>query len=357
MQASAVTTRPHPSRAPRVGVLMVNLGTPDAPDRKSVRRYLKEFLWDPRVVEGPRLPWWLALNLVVLNTRPARSARAYASVWTEHGSPLLAISKRQFHAVRQCLAERCGDEVTVRLAMRYGNPSIRDGLRSMADEGMTRLLIVPMYPQYSATTTASVFDAVVAELKTWRRLPELRFAGPWHDHPGYVEALAASVREHRAAHGEADVLLMSFHGIPREYFDRGDPYYCYCRKTARLLAEALGLDDERCRVAFQSRFGPRKWLEPYTDETLKSLPETGVRAVQVICPGFSADCLETLEEIAVENRKAFLDSGGERYEYIPCLNDRADHVRFLADFIETHTAGWRDHGRAAHERAVSPAAP
>ena len=337
------------------GILLVNLGTPDAPDRASVRRYLKEFLWDPRVVEVPRPVWWFVLNMVILNTRPGRSAAAYAKVWTEDGSPLLTISRRQRAALEARLQERCGSELPVALGMRYGQPSIAGAMAELRDAGVRRVLVLPLYPQYSATTVASIFDAVAAEMKQWRWLPELRFINHYHDDPAYVAALADSVRAHRAEHGEADRLLMSFHGIPREYFDKGDPYFCECQKTGRLLAGELGLAEDRWNLTFQSRLGPKDWLRPYTDETLQALPGEGVRSVQVLCPGFSADCLETLEEVAMENRDIFLEAGGERYEYIPCLNDDPAHIDMLAALAERHLGGWplrdEDDRQASLERA------
>jgi len=338
----------------RTGVLLVNLGTPEAPDRASVRRYLKEFLWDPRVVEVPRPIWWFVLNMVILNTRPGRSAKAYQKVWTEQGSPLLTISRAQETALRQGLQERHGDDMCVSLAMRYGSPSIRQGLEQLRDAGARRLLVLPLYPQYSATTTASIFDEVTEVLRGWRWLPEIRFINHYHDEPAYIEALAASVRDWRQQHGEADLLLMSFHGIPQEYFDKGDPYHCECHKTGRLLAEALELEPSRWMLSFQSRLGPKQWLQPYTDKTLHKLATEGTRSVQVICPGFSTDCLETLEEIAMENRDEFLEAGGERYEYIPCLNDQASHITMLCDLVDRHSCGWtanREDPQAVLERA------
>lgn len=321
------------------GVLLVNLGTPDAPTRSAVRRYLAEFLWDPRVVEMSRPAWWLVLNGIILNTRPARSAKAYASVWGENGSPLLDYSRRQRDALGQRLA---GEDAAwqVALGMRYGTPSIADAVDELRAHGVSRLLVLPLYPQYSATTTASVFDAVADVLKRIRRVPALRMVDSYHDHPAYIDGLAASVRDFQATHGVPDRLLMSFHGIPQAYFEAGDPYFCHCQKTARLLAERLGLSAPDYAVTFQSRLGPREWLRPYTDETIRSLPGEGVRHVQVICPGFSADCLETLEEISVENREYFVQAGGERFEYIPCLNDRADHIAMMHTLVSEHTAGW-----------------
>ena len=330
----------HHDQVGRIGVLLVNLGTPDAPDRGSVRRYLKEFLWDPRVVEVPRPVWWLVLNGVILNTRPGRSARAYQKIWTAEGSPLLTISRRQRDALAGALARHFGDEVPVALGMRYGNPSIRSALEELRDANARRILVLGLYPQYSATTTASIFDAVTAELRRWRWLPELRFVNHYHDDPAYISALADSVRHHRADAGDAEKLLMSFHGIPEEYFHNGDPYFCECHKTGRLLAEALGLTSDQWQLSFQSRLGPKRWLHPYTDQTLESLANSGVRSIQVVCPGFSADCLETLEEVAMENRDIFLAAGGERYEYIPCLNDDAGHIAALTGLVDQHTQGW-----------------
>jgi ferrochelatase len=323
-----------------MGVLLVNLGTPETPDRPAVRRYLKEFLWDPRVVEVPRPIWWVLLNAVILNTRPGRSAKAYAKIWTEQGSPLLVVSGAQRDALARSLEKRLGWPIPVVLAMRYGQPSIAKGLAALRDQGVRQVLVLPLYPQYSATTTASVFDAVTDELRRWRWIPELRFINHYHDDPAYIAALADSVRKHRAQHGDAERLLMSFHGIPEEYFHAGDPYHCECHKTARLLAESLGLTTEQWQVSFQSRLGPKQWLNPYTDHTLEELASSGVKSVQVICPGFSADCLETLEEIAMENRETFLDAGGERYEYIPCLNTDEAHIEMLSALTERHLEGW-----------------
>jgi ferrochelatase len=325
------------------GVLLVNLGTPDAPDRAAVRRYLKEFLWDPRVVEMARPLWWLVLNLVILNLRPRRSAHAYAKVWTDEGSPLLVISRRQRAALQAALQEKFGAGVQVALAMRYGNPSITAGLDELRQAGARRLLVLPLYPQYSATTTASTFDAVTQELQTWRWLPEMRFIDHYHDFPAYIEALADSVRNYWSDHGEPERLVMSFHGIPEDYFHAGDPYHCECQKTGRLLAGALDLPAERWLLTFQSRLGPKQWLKPYTDKTLKALGKEGVKNVHVICPGFSADCLETLEEISLQNREIFLAAGGENLGYIPCLNEGPVHIKALLQLVEQHAGGWLAH--------------
>lgn len=323
-----------------LGILLTNLGTPDSPSVADVRRYLAEFLWDRRVVEMARLPWWLILHGTILRTRPARSAHAYQSIWTEDGSPLLTIAKQQAAALQGLLDARLQGPVKVALAMRYGNPSVPAALAELKAANARRVLVFPLYPQYSASTTASVFDAVAHELTRWRWLPELRFINQYHDEPGYIDALAASIRAHWATHGQADRLLLSFHGIPQEYFDQGDPYHCHCQKTARLLAERLELPEDRWALSFQSRLGKQEWLKPYTDATLREWGAAGVKSVQVLSPGFSADCLETLEEVAIENRDLFLESGGQSYEYIPCLNDNADHMTLLADLVVRHCGGW-----------------
>ncbi len=326
---------------PQFGVLLCNLGTPDAPTRRAVRRYLKQFLSDPRVVELPRMLWWPVLNLIILNTRPRRSAHAYQSVWTEAGSPLLVIAQQQRAALQAALDARHASRVPVVLAMCYGNPSIADGLAQLRAAGVHRVLVLPLYPQYSATSTAAVFDAVTAELRGWRALPELRFVGDYHDHPAYIAALADSVRGWQAENGVPERLLMSFHGIPQEYADKGDPYPDQCRRTARLLAESLELAPSGWQLSFQSRLGPKDWLKPYTDQTLEKLAREGVRDIQVICPGFSTDCLETLEEIAVENRDVYLGAGGEKYRFIPCLNDGPAHIDMMVQLVEQHSGGWR----------------
>jgi len=322
------------------GVLLVNLGTPDSPSPADVRRYLKEFLWDSRVVELSRPLWWLVLNLVILNTRPRRSARAYAKVWTEAGSPLLVISRQQHAALQAALEQQPGTPVKVALAMRYGKPSIAAGMQELRAAGVKRLLVLPLYPQYSATTTAAIVDAVADELRGWRVLPELRFINDYHEHSSYIGALADSVRRYQAVHGEPDRLLLSFHGIPQEYVDAGDPYATQCYRTAALLVQALDLPEDRWQLSFQSRLGPKQWLQPYTDHTLKSLAEAGVKNIQVICPGFSVDCLETLEEVSMENRDIFLEAGGEQYGYIPCLNDDAAHIHLFSELVSRHTQGW-----------------
>lgn len=325
-----------------LGVLLVNLGSPDAPTTDAVRRYLAEFLWDPRVVEIPRPVWWLILHAVVLRFRPRRSAHAYQRVWTDEGSPLHVISRHQVRLLQAALTAHYGVGVQVALAMRYGNPSIRAGLAHLREAHARRILIFPLYPQYSAATTATVFDAVADELKTWRWLPELRFITHYHDEEGYLSALVNSILESWKQRGQAERLLFSFHGMPKRTLRAGDPYHCHCQKTARLVAEKLGLSTERWLVAFQSRFGRAEWLQPYTDVTLRKWAQDGVKQVDVVCPGFAADCLETLEEIAMQNKEIFLSAGGTSLHYIPALNERADHVKALVGLINRHLQGWAD---------------
>ena len=323
-----------------LGVLMVNLGTPDAPTASALRRYLRQFLSDPRVIELPRWKWLPILEGIVLRTRPRRVAKAYAEIWTEQGSPLMATSQQQRARLEEVLARRARGRIKVALGMSYGEPSIPRALAELRDAGARRIVLLPMYPQYSGSTTASVFDATVAELSRWRWVPEFRMIQHYADDPGYIRALANSIREYRAEHGTGELLLFSFHGVPRRYLDNGDPYHCLCRKTARLVADELGLGADEWMVTFQSRFGREPWLQPYTDETMKALGEKGMKRVDAICAGFSADCLETLEEIAGENREIFEEAGGEALHYIPCLNDRTDHIEALADLVMRHCGGW-----------------
>ncbi|MDP9044561.1 MAG: ferrochelatase, partial [Pseudomonadota bacterium] len=325
-------------RAARTAILLCNLGTPDAPTPSAVRRYLAEFLSDRRVVEIPRLLWWLILHGVILRTRPVRSARKYASIWTPEGSPLRHWTEKQAAMLGDALGRR-GHAVLVRPAMRYGNPAIARVLDELKAEGVTRLLVLPLYPQYSATTTASVSDAVCDWARTVRTLPELRFVNHYHDDPGYIAALAARIREHWASHGRSGPLVLSFHGVPRRTLALGDPYHCECQKTARLLAEHLGIAPDDLLVTFQSRLGRAEWLQPYTEPTLIALARRGVKRVDVVCPGFTSDCLETLEEINLEGRDAFLRSGGETFHYVSCLNDRADWIDALAGLALGHLQG------------------
>lgn len=354
---------------PGTGVLLVNLGTPDAPTPPALRRYLAEFLSDPRVVEMPRALWLPILHGVILRLRPRKAAHAYRKVWTEEGSPLLAISRRQETALQRALQDRFRGPVTVALGMRYGNPSIASALERLRQAQVRRLLVLPLYPQYSGSTTGSTFDAVAETLKTWRWIPELRMVTQYHDEPGYVAALVGSIRDYWQEHGRGERLLFSFHGLPKRFLLAGDPYHCECQKTGRLVAEALGLSEDQWRVAFQSRFGREEWLKPYADATLREWGAKGTGRVDVICPGFSADCLETLEEIDIQNRQLFLNAGGHDYHYIPALNARPEHVQFLTDLVAEHMQGWpetradwtlthaREAAEASQRRARAKGAP
>lgn len=335
--------RPEPpythGQVPRTAVLYCNLGTPDAPDAPAVRRYLAEFLGDPRVVEIPRLLWLLILHGIILRTRPAKSAAKYASIWLPEGSPLQVWTEKQAKLLQGWLGQR-NHQVEVRWAMRYGSTSIASQLDALKAEGVTRVLVVPAYPQYSATTTASVFDAVYAWASRTRAIPELRFVNRYHDDAGYISALAASAQRYWKANGRPDKLVMSFHGVPERTLHLGDMYHCECFKTARLLAEALNLGKDQYQVTFQSRLGRAKWLEPYTEPSLIAMGKAGVKRVDVICPGFTSDCLETLEEINMEGREAFLHAGGKAFHYIPCLNDDPTWITALCALTEQHLQGW-----------------
>ena len=326
-------------QAARTAILLCNLGTPDAPTASALRRYLGEFLADHRVVEIPRAVWLPILHGIILRTRPAKSAAKYATVWTEDGSPLAVWTTKQATLLRGWLGE-AGQNVLVRPAMRYGNPSIASQLDALKAEGATRILVLPLYPQYSGTTTASVFDAVYTWAARTRNVPELRFVNHYHDDAGYIDALASTVRAHWKHHGPPDKLVMSFHGVPERTLHLGDPYHCESHKTARLLAERLGLQKSDWQLTFQSRFGKAKWLEPYTEPTLIEMGKAGVGRVDVICPGFTGDCLETLEEINQEAREAFLHAGGKEFHYIPCLNDSPDWITALSAIAQQHMGGW-----------------
>ena len=326
-------------QAARTAVLYCNLGTPDEPTAPALRRYLAQFLGDSRVVEIPRPVWMLILHGIILRTRPAKSAAKYASVWTPEGSPLMVWTRKQATLLKGFLGEQ-GHDVDVRVAMTYGNPGVTQVLDQLKAEGFTRVLVLPAYPQYSGTTTAALFDAIYHWAQRTRNVPELRFVNRYHDDPGYIGALAATVRRHWQAHGQPDHLVMSFHGVPERTLHLGDPYHCECHKTGRLLAEHLGLSCQQYTVTFQSRFGKAKWLEPYTEPTLIALGKAGTRRVDVMCPGFTSDCLETLEEINMEAREAFLHAGGAEFHYIPCLNDDLGWVRALTTLAEQHLSGW-----------------
>ncbi|SNS39500.1 ferrochelatase [Noviherbaspirillum humi] len=331
---------------PRTAVVLVNLGTPDAPTAGAVRPYLKEFLSDPRVVEIPRLVWSLILHGIILPLRSGKSARKYASIWMKEGSPLKVYTERQAKLLQGLLGER-GHEVKVVYAMRYGAPSMPQVLDQLKTEGCDRILVLPAYPQYSATTTASVFDAAFAHYAQVRNVPELRLVKHYHDHEGYIAALRDSVLAHWEQNGRGQKLVMSFHGVPKRTLLLGDPYHCECHKTARLLAESLGLGRDDYLVSFQSRFGKAEWLQPYTAPTLVQLAKQGVERVDVMCPGFSSDCLETLEEISMEVRHDFLTAGGKEFHYIPCLNDAPGWIRALTDIAEQHLLGWPTMSNAA----------
>jgi protoporphyrin/coproporphyrin ferrochelatase len=341
-------------RTARTAILLTNLGTPDAPTATALRRYLGEFLSDPRVVEIPRLVWWPILHGIILRTRPAKSAAKYATVWTDEGSPLLAWTVKQAKLLQGYLGER-GHAVPVLPAMRYGNPSIASQLDALKANGATRVLVLPLYPQYSGATTGSTVDAVGAWAQRTRHVPELRFVNRYHDDPAHIAALAASVRTHWQREGRGRMLVMSFHGMPERTLHLGDPYHCECLKTGRLLAQSLGLGEDEYKVTFQSRFGKAKWLEPYTEPTLRTLPGGGHTRVDVICPGFSADCLETLEEIAQEARDAFLESGGQTFHYIPCLNDQPQGMKAITELALRHLQGWPT-GAATDDQAALLAA-
>lgn len=340
---------------PVTGILITNLGTPDAPTASALRRYLGQFLWDKRVVEIPRPIWWLILHGIILRTRPAKSAKAYESVWMEEGSPLLVYSEGQKTALQARLSQRFAGPVVVELGMRYGNPSIASGLQKLRKAGAQRILVLPLYPQYSAATTASTFDAVANELKNWRWLPELRFVQHYHDVPAYIRALANSIEAHWQSNKQAEKLVFSFHGMPKRTLLAGDPYHCECQKTARLVAEQLSLSEDDYIVSFQSLFGKEEWLRPYTDETLKQLAASGIKSIDIICPGFSSDCVETLEEIMIENKGYFLEGGGETFSYIPALNVRDDHITALEDIVVAHTQGWPETSADWNQEAADQA--
>jgi len=323
-----------------LGILLVNLGTPDEPTARSVRRFLNRFLSDPRVVEAPRPIWWLALHGFILRFRPARSAHAYKQIWTENGSPLLLHSQAIGKALSARLAADVPGSVHVEIGMSYSSPSIGVALSSLHAKNVRRLVILPMYPQYSSTTTGSVFCEVTAALSRRRWIPDLRFIGDYHHAPGYISALAASVREHWESHGRGERLLFSFHGLPQQMLNAGDPYHCQCQKTARLLADALELGSNDWSISFQSQTGRDEWLRHYTDETLRTWGELGGGNIDVICPGFPVDCLETLEEIALRYARVYAESGGGELRYIPALNDRDDHISFLSQLVQENINGW-----------------
>ncbi len=327
-----------PVKQGKIGVLLINLGTPDGTDYGSMRRYLSEFLSDPRVIEVPQPIWQLILQGPILTFRPSKSGRAYKKVWMEDGSPLLFYTRAQAEKLNQRIGS---DSLIVDFAMNYGNPSIKSKIDALKDQGCTRILTVPLYPQYSATTTASVNDRTFKALMKLRWQPALRTMSAFHDDPAYIDALCASLKDSLSKLDfEPDVLLMSYHGIPKSYFDKGDPYHCHCHKTTRLVREKMGWDENFIRTTFQSRFGPQEWLQPYTDKTLEALPEDGVKKVAVAAPAFISDCLETLEEIAMEGRESFLDAGGENFASLQSMNDSDIAIDLLETLVKRELGGW-----------------
>ena len=332
-----------PARAGRIGVLLMNLGTPEGTGYWPMRRYLKEFLSDRRVIETPRLIWWPILNLIILTKRPAPKGRDYASIWNNERDegPLKTITRNQAEKVAEHLKTVAGDRVTVDWAMRYGKPEVRERIQALLDQGCDRILLVPLYPQYAAATSATACDQAFRALMDMRWQPSVRVSPPYHDDPVYIDALATSIERHLATlDWEPEVVLTSFHGIPKSYFDKGDPYYCQCQKTARLLREKLGWSKEKLQVTFQSRFGPEEWLQPYTDKTVEKLAQEGVKRIAVINPGFVSDCLETLEEIAEQAAESFHHNGGDKFTHIPCLNDSAEGMAVLEHVVRRELAGW-----------------
>jgi len=325
---------------PKVGILLINLGTPEAPTAKALRPYLKQFLSDRRVVEIPRLIWWFILNGIILNLRPKKSAEKYSLVWTDEGSPLYVHAKRQTTLLQGFLGQKVATPFHVELGMSYGKPSVESALEKLTAQNCNRILVFPLYPQYAASSTASALDAVWRVLLKLRNVPAVRTIRNYHDHPLYIAALAQSVREHWMMNGKPEKLIMSFHGVPRYTLDKGDPYHCECHKTGRLLAEALGLAKDEYMVCFQSRFGKAEWLKPYLAPTLEALGKQKIRRIDVICPGFSSDCLETLEEIAMEGKASFQSNGGGEYHYIPALNEREPWIHAMTAIALENLSGW-----------------
>lgn len=324
----------------KVGILVTNLGTPDAATPSALKVYLRQFLSDTRVIELPAWKWQTILNLFVLPFRPKKVSEAYASIWTEQGSPLLVTTESQAKKLEQRLLEEIGTPITVAVGMRYGNPSIESALKKLRDDGAEKILVIPMYGQYASATSGSTFDCVADELKRWRRVPSLRTIMDFHDYDGYITCLAKSISDYWEKNGRSEKLVMSFHGIPLRYYLNADPYPCHCRKTARLVAEKLGLKESEYMVTFQSLFGREEWVKPYTDASLIKMAKSGVKSVDVICPGFLADCLETIEEIEEENRENFIEAGGEKFHYIHALNDRDDFMDELSKLALSHLSGW-----------------
>ena len=324
----------------KIGVLITNLGTPDAPNRKELKVYLNQFLSDPRVIELPKILWQILLKLVILQVRPSKSAEAYKQIWTDNGSPLLDIANRQLSKIQSSFSSK-SENIVFEVGMRYGNPSIPNALLKLQNKQVRRLLVLPMYPQYCAATTGSTFDEVTNVLQKWRWIPEMRFINQYFEEKNYIEALSNSISTFWKNNQKPQKIIFSYHGIPKRYLTNGDPYHCFCLKTTRLVKEHMDLSDDEIMTTFQSRFGREEWLKPYTSETLKELPKQGIKNIHIISPGFSSDCLETLEELEEENKEYFMESGGESYNYIPCLNDNEDHIDVFVNLIKKHIQGWR----------------
>lgn len=325
---------------PKVGILLANLGTPDEPTAKALRPYLKQFLSDTRVIEIPRAIWWFILNGIILNTRPKKSAEKYAMVWSKEGSPLLVHGQKQAKLLQGFLSQRIKSPYVVELGMSYGNPSIASAIEKLTAQQCSKILVFPLYPQYAASSTASALDAVWRVLLKTRNVPAIRTIRNYHDHPAYIKALEQSVSEHWSLNGKPEKLVMSFHGVPKFHLLKGDPYHCECLKTARLLAEALELNQDQYAIAFQSRFGRQEWLKPYLANTLETLGKQKIKRIDVICPGFSSDCLETLEEIAMEGKHIFQSNGGGDYQYIPALNERESWIHAMCEIALDNLQGW-----------------
>ena len=323
----------------KIGVLITNLGTPDAPNRKELKVYLNQFLSDPRVIELPKILWQILLKLVILQVRPSKSAEAYRQIWTDKGSPLLDIANRQLSKIQSSFSSK-SENIVFEVGMRYGNPSIPNALLKLQKKQVRRLLVLPMYPQYCAATTGSTFDEVTNVLQKWRWIPEMRFINQYFEEKNYIEALSNSINTFWKNNQKPQKIIFSYHGIPKRYLTNGDPYHCFCLKTTRLVKEHMDLSDDEIMTTFQSRFGREEWLKPYTSETLKELPKQGIKNIHIISPGFSSDCLETLEELEEENKEYFMESGGESYNYIPCLNDNEDHIDVFVNLIKKHIQGW-----------------
>ena len=323
----------------QIGILLTNLGTPDSPTAKGLKKYLNEFLMDRRVVDLPRIFWVPLLKLIILNIRPKKSAKIYKAIWTNDGSPLLSFSKSILQELTSIFKE-IDTNITLEIGMRYGNPSIKDALNNFKEKTISKILVLPLYPQAGSPTTTSTFDAINAHIKDQSWVPNIRFVAGYHDNKDYIECLSKSIKNSFSKHGKPDKLIFSYHGMPERYLHEGDPYYCFCHKTTRLVAEKLSLDSDLYDMAFQSRFGYEKWLQPYLDDMIPKLVDNGVKHLQIISPGFSVDCLETLEEINIQYRELFLKNGGEKFEYIPCLNDGDDHIKMIQSIINNNIKGW-----------------